>query len=172
MLGWPAITFARPTACIHCNSLSTHSHRCTRLRHCCSPHWPAASTVPTRPDERNVMSIEGKTLLAGMAATLLVCSAARAAESAATPDSACAQLRSQKVPASAITLSTAGAVVTSATQIEAGVSADKVSLPAYCKVLGSIAAVDPTAPPIQFELDLPTTWNKKLLMLGGGGFNG
>jgi len=119
------------------------------------------------------MSIEGKTLLAGMAATLLLlCCAARAAESATTPDSACAQLRNQKVPASAITLSTAGARVTSATQIEAGVGADKVSLPAYCKVLGSIAAVDPTAPPIRFELDLPGTWNKKLLMLGGGGFNG
>jgi len=119
------------------------------------------------------MSIEGKTLLAGMAGTLLLlCTAAGAAGSASTPDSACAQLRNQKVPASAITLSTAGALVTSATQIEAGVGADKVSLPAYCKVLGSIAAVDPTAPPIQFELDLPGTWNKKLLMLGGGGFNG
>ena len=119
------------------------------------------------------MSIEGKTRLAAMTATqLLLCSAAFAANPSATPDSACAQLRNETVPASAMALPTAGAVVTSATQIEAGVTADRVALPAYCKVLGSIAAVDPTAPAIQFELDLPTMWNRKLLMLGGGGFNG
>ena len=69
-------------------------------------------------------------------------------------------------------LPTKGALVTSATQIDAGGPADRVALPGYCKVLGSIAAVDPTAPAILFELDLPTTWNSKLLMLGGGGFNG
>ena len=119
------------------------------------------------------MSIEGKTRLAAMAATqLLLCSAALAADLGATPDSACVQLRNETVPASAMALPTAGAVVTSATQIDAGVTADRVALPAYCKVLGSIAAVDPTAPAIQFELDLPTMWNRKLLMLGGGGFNG
>jgi hypothetical protein len=119
------------------------------------------------------MSIEGKTRLASMAATLLLlCSAARAANPAATPDSACAQVRNKTVPASAMALPTAGAVVTSATQIDAGVTVDRVALPGYCKVLGSIHAVDPTAPAILFELDLPTTWNRKLLMLGGGGFNG
>ena len=63
------------------------------------------------------MSIEGKTRLGAMAATLLLlCSAARAANPAATPDSACAQLRNKTVPASAMALPTAGAVVTSATQ--------------------------------------------------------
>jgi len=108
------------------------------------------------------MSIERQTRLAAVTATLLLlCSAARAAQPPVTPDSACAQLRNQKVPASVMGLPTAGAVVTSATQMDV-----------YCKVLGSIAAVDPTAPAIQFELDLPTTWNRKLLMLGGGGFNG
>jgi len=119
------------------------------------------------------MSIEGKTRLAAMAAIqLLLCSAALAANPGAAPDSACAQVRNKTVPASAMALPTAGAVVTSATQIDAGVTADRVALPGYCKVLGSIAAVDPTAPTIQFELDLPTKWNRKLLMLGGGGFNG
>ena len=62
------------------------------------------------------MSIEGKTRLGAMAATLLLlCPAARAANPAATPDSACAQLRNKTVPASAMALPTAGAVVTSAT---------------------------------------------------------
>src|SRR5690349_858493 len=117
------------------------------------------------------MSIEGRTWLAGMAAIqLLLCSAPLAANPDATPDSACAQLRKATVPASAMALPTAGAVVTSAIQIDAGMTADRVALPAYCKLLGSIAAVDATAPAIQFELDLPTAWNRKLLMLGGGGF--
>jgi len=103
-----------------------------------------------------------KTQLSAIAATLLlICSAARAADPAAAPDTTCAQLRDQTVPASAMALPTKGAVVSSATQ-----------MPGYCKVLGRIAAIDPAAPAIQFELDLPTTWNRKLLMLGGGGFNG
>ena len=119
------------------------------------------------------MRIEGKTRLGALAATLvLLCPAARAANPAATPDSACAQLRNKTVPASAMALPTAGAVVTSATQIPAVVAPDRVALPGYCKVLGSIAPLDPRAPAIQFELDLPTMWNRKLLMLGGGGFNG
>src|SRR3569833_218352 len=119
------------------------------------------------------MSIEGKTRLGAMAATLLLlCHAARAANPAATSDSACAQLRNKTVPPSAMALPTAGTVVTSATQIDAAVTADGVALPGYCKVLGSITALDPTAPAIQFELDLPTMWNGKLLMLGGGGFDG
>src|SRR5512140_2213758 len=103
------------------------------------------------------MSIEGRTWVGAMAATLLLlCPAARAADPAVTPDFACAQLRNRKVPALAMTLPAAGAVVTSATQIDAVVTAGRVALPAYCKVLGSIAALDPTAPAIQFELDLPT----------------
>jgi pimeloyl-ACP methyl ester carboxylesterase len=114
------------------------------------------------------MSSGGKTWLAAVAATpLLLCSAARAADPAAALDAACAKLRNKTVPASAMALPTRGAVVTSATEIETG-----GTLPGYCKVLGSIAAVDRTAPAIQFELDLPTTWNRKMLMLGGGGFNG
>jgi len=119
------------------------------------------------------MSIDRKTRLGVSAwALLLLCPAARAANPAATPDSACAQLRNKTVPASAMALPTAGAVVTSATQMEPTVTTNSLALPGYCKVLGRIAARDPKAPAIQFELDLPTMWNRKLLMLGGGGFDG
>ena len=119
------------------------------------------------------MSIEVKMRLGAMAATLLLlCPAARAANPALPADSACAQLGSKPIPASAMALPSGGAVVTSATQIDAVVTAGRVAMPAYCKVLGSIAALDRTAPAIQFELDLPTMWNRKLLMLGGGGFDG
>jgi feruloyl esterase len=42
----------------------------------------------------------------------------------------------------------------------------------FCKVLGSIAPVDPNAPPINFEVNLPTQWNGKAVQYGGGGSNG
>jgi feruloyl esterase len=44
--------------------------------------------------------------------------------------------------------------------------------PEYCKVLGSIAPVDPAAPPIRFQVNLPTAWNGLSVQYGGGGFNG
>jgi tannase/feruloyl esterase len=45
-------------------------------------------------------------------------------------------------------------------------------LPAHCRVLGRIAPVDPAAPPILFQLNLPENWNGKAVQYGGGGFNG
>lgn len=85
---------------------------------------------------------------------------------------ACSQMLNIVVPASAIALPTDGAIVSSATEVLVAAPAGEKSLPAYCKVLGSITALDPSAPSIRFELDLPAEWNGKALMLGGGGFNG
>lgn len=42
----------------------------------------------------------------------------------------------------------------------------------YCRVTGTIASVDRTAPPIQFSLALPTQWNSKAIQLMGGGYDG
>jgi hypothetical protein len=44
--------------------------------------------------------------------------------------------------------------------------------PAYCKILGHILPVDPAAPPIRFEVNLPAQWNGRAVQYGGGGFNG
>jgi hypothetical protein len=44
--------------------------------------------------------------------------------------------------------------------------------PEYCKVIGTIAPVDPKAPPIRFQVNLPTQWNGASVQFGGGGFNG
>lgn len=44
--------------------------------------------------------------------------------------------------------------------------------PAFCKVLGKIAPVDPKAEPIQFQVNLPAQWNGRSVQFGGGGFNG
>ena len=44
--------------------------------------------------------------------------------------------------------------------------------PQHCKVIGKIAPLDPNAPPIRFQVNLPTQWNGRSLQYGGGGFNG
>ncbi|HOB96681.1 MAG TPA: tannase/feruloyl esterase family alpha/beta hydrolase [Aquabacterium sp.] len=44
--------------------------------------------------------------------------------------------------------------------------------PAFCRILGRIAPVDPAAPPIQFQVNLPAQWNGRSVQYGGGGFNG
>src|SRR5690242_3913824 len=44
--------------------------------------------------------------------------------------------------------------------------------PEYCRVLGSITPLDGSAPPIRFQVNLPTAWNQGALQFGGGGFNG
>jgi feruloyl esterase len=44
--------------------------------------------------------------------------------------------------------------------------------PEHCRVIGSIAPVDARAPPIRFQVNLPTQWNGRYLQFGGGGFNG
>ncbi|SAK67013.1 tannase and feruloyl esterase [Caballeronia calidae] len=83
----------------------------------------------------------------------------------------CAQLAGMSVPANAIGLPTTGATVTAATTVPAsgtGVSAK----PEYCLVSGSIAPVDQSAPKINFQIAMPTQWNNKVMMLGGGGYDG
>ena len=42
----------------------------------------------------------------------------------------------------------------------------------HCRVSARISPVDPAAPNILFRVALPTSWNQKALMYGGGGFDG
>jgi pimeloyl-ACP methyl ester carboxylesterase len=93
---------------------------------------------------------------------------ARAADrSVQSAAQSCAQLKGLKIPASTIGLPTRGAVVTSTALIAAS-----TWLPEYCKVEGSIKPMDARAPSINFEIDLPSAWNQKMLMFGGGGYDG
>ncbi len=83
----------------------------------------------------------------------------------------CTALKGLAIPASAIGLPTTGATVTDAVLVPPG-GAGIAAVGEYCRVLGEIAPIDPTAPKIRFQVNLPAAWNGKAMMYGGGGYNG
>jgi Tannase and feruloyl esterase len=110
-----------------------------------------------------------KTALVTSAAAILIAAAASPAGAAVN----CADLASLKIPASEIGLPSGGATIASAQM--ATVPADPANPGAtrdYCKVLGAVQPVDPNAPPVNFEVNLPADWNGKAVQYGGGGSNG
>src|SRR5690349_7386499 len=82
------------------------------------------------------------------------------------------------IPASAIGIPSGKATVLSAVLVPASPLAAPANaplqpaLPQHCKVLGEIAPIDPKAPPIRFQVNLPTEWNGRAVQYGGGGYNG
>ena len=119
------------------------------------------------------------TLLAGCAATD---PSVDARGLGADPKGRCTELMAP-VPASDIGLPSGAARIESATLVAATplavaergpTPAARVSpaTPAHCRVVGSIDPVDPKAPPIRFQVNLPMQWNGRLVQYGGGGFNG
>jgi len=85
--------------------------------------------------------------------------------------SACADLNGFAIASQFIGLPTTGALVTSAAIIPAA-GTGVAAVAAYCKVLGDINPVDSNAPKIKFQVNLPSNWNSKAMMFGGGGYNG
>jgi pimeloyl-ACP methyl ester carboxylesterase len=86
------------------------------------------------------------------------------------PADACASLANLPIPASAIGLPTSGAVVQIAMPVSA---ADKGNVNGdFCKVTGIVKPHNPTSPNLEFEVNLPLTWNRRVLQMGGGGYNG
>jgi acetyl esterase/lipase len=92
-----------------------------------------------------------------------VCSAL--AQSPPSSKTACESLRHVLIAPAEIGLPTTGAEVISARVKQSGTAE-------YCKVLGEIRSVSPSAQPIRFELNLPTQWNGKAVHYGGGSFDG
>ncbi len=100
-------------------------------------------------------------MVATASAALAVAGAARADQAS------CAKLQSQPIAATAIGLPTTGAVITSAQMVTT-----EKGEPEFCKLLGEIKPVDPAAPVIQFEVNLPSSWNGNMIQRGGGGIDG
>jgi len=96
-------------------------------------------------------------LLVAVATAILPARAARAAT--------CAELNGASIPASAIGLPTTGATVTT-TAVTGSPAGD------YCRADVAIHPVDASAPDILARVNLPSTWNGKALMQGGGGYDG
>ena len=107
-----------------------------------------------------------------------------------TDEANCGRLEGQRIAPEAIGLPTSGASVTSAVMVKAqpagprppgaggpgggGQNAGSVqpAVPEYCRILGYIAPKDPRAERIQFQINLPTAWNGKMMQMGGGGMDG
>ncbi len=91
--------------------------------------------------------------------------AAHAATPTVSPQDACAKLTATFIAPAAIGLPISGAVVQSARLI----AADAPENPngEYCAVRGVIVPVSAAAPNMEFEINLPTNWNNKVLQLGG-----
>ena len=122
-------------------------------------------------------------LTAGKAFTLLVLPAVfgsvafAGTEKSSTipkPRVECIALSGRKIPASKIGLPSGGVTITSAV-VDPGTGNDisgPNSVPAFCKIDGTIAPVDPAGPPINFRVDIPVNWNRNAIQLGGNGFDG
>lgn len=96
---------------------------------------------------------------------------APAAVAPMTAEQACVALRGLAIPATAIGLPSRGAkVVTADLQAPAGTGV--AATPEHCKVIVHVESVDPTAPGVTAQVNLPTTWNRKAVQYGGGGLNG
>jgi hypothetical protein len=92
------------------------------------------------------------------------------AEAVATrAPSSCEALLGLKIPAHAFSLRTRGGEVTAASSMITVVNGETVQ---YCQVDASIHPVDRSAPDIMMRVALPTTWNRRTMMFGGGGLNG
>ena len=90
----------------------------------------------------------------------------------------CGALDGIEVPAGAIGLPSGPAAVTSAVQVAASPRTTDargeivLELPSHCRLQGTIAPLDPEAPPVRFNINLPEPWNGKALHSGGGGLGG
>jgi hypothetical protein len=103
--------------------------------------------------------------IVALASSVAVC----VAQQMPTPEEAhCMVLRGTLIPADKIGAPVRRAVVNSADLVKGSEAAGG----GYCKVLGSIEPVDPKAPDINFELNLPLKWNEKAIQYGGGGYDG
>ncbi|MET0310859.1 MAG: tannase/feruloyl esterase family alpha/beta hydrolase [Burkholderiaceae bacterium] len=117
-----------------------------------------------------IVMARGRLSLRCLAAALLAACGGGNDNAFAQPRS-CDQLAGLAIPASAIGLPTTGGTVTSAAVVAAA-GAGMAAVPEHCLVSASLSPVDASAPKIMMRVALPSNWNRKALMYGGGGFDG
>src|SRR5689334_17623139 len=82
----------------------------------------------------------------------------------------CASPKGFSIPVSAIGLPTSGAVAQTAVAVAA---AEKKNISGdFCKVIGIVKPKNPGSPNLAFEVNLPLSWNRRALQMGGGGYDG
>jgi feruloyl esterase len=149
----------------------------------CARAFCQARRLRGHPESLNIEGCQELMMRIAIAVTVSAALLAAVAGQAAAPQplvknkSACDSLRGLTIPASALGLPTTGATIGNADLIPAtGQSMQGqtvvLALPEYCKVTGYITPVDPAAPRINFHVNLPTSWNRKLAQMGGSGNNG
>jgi len=87
-----------------------------------------------------------------------------------TAREACEALSGLVVSAAKIGLPTSGARIDSSRFVSAAAEGNVNG--EYCEVKGWIQPVNAGSPRMQFEINLPRIWNRKLLQMGGGAFDG
>ncbi|HWX81229.1 MAG TPA: tannase/feruloyl esterase family alpha/beta hydrolase [Steroidobacteraceae bacterium] len=88
----------------------------------------------------------------------------------ATSREACEALSGLEISAAKIGLPTSGARIDSSRFVSA--TAEGNVNGEFCEVTGWILPVNASSPRMLFEVNLPSSWNRKLLQMGGGGFDG
>src|SRR5262249_18728490 len=94
----------------------------------------------------------------------------RAQETTSLSAADCALLKDFSSPASAIALPTSGAVVQTAVAV--GASDQGNANGDFCKVVGVVKPKNSGSPSLEFEVNLPLSWNRRALQMGGGGYDG
>lgn len=86
------------------------------------------------------------------------------------PSGSCAALPGMSIAPSSIGLETGGAQVR--TVVEVAASEKDNPNGDFCKVTGIVRPKNPTSPSMEFQVNLPLSWNRRVLQMGGGGYNG
>jgi len=118
-------------------------------------------------------SLSARRIAFAALATLGACcalAASGAASAASYVAKHCAELEGRSIPAPVIGLPTRGALIWSASVVKAAAPGNRNG--EYCRIVGSIRAVQDTTPDIRFEVNLPSRWNGRALQMGGGGYSG
>jgi len=116
-------------------------------------------------------TVERRGAIVAVCMTAVVLAACGGGQDQAAAPVPCEQLAGLSIPAERIGLPTSGGVVTEAVVVAAA-GEGAAALPEHCRVTAAIAPVDPAAPSIMFRVAMPTEWNHKVVMFGGGGFDG